>query len=111
MGRPAADLDGVEGDFDGENLAVELAVQPLEAVVAARARQPVHLLSLFYRAAAVRLILRRQHRGVQGEHVASVGGLEQRDGGVVTVRNPGLIKDEVGVRGMLEQDAEAVAVL
>src|SRR5262249_8458850 len=90
---------------------VELAVQPLEAVVAAGARQGVHLPGLLQRAAAVWLILRGEHRGVKREHVGLVGGLEQLDGGVVTVGDPGLVEDEVGVRGVLEKDAETVAVL
>src|SRR5262249_5648204 len=62
------------------------------------------------RAAAVRLVLRGEHRGVQGEHVGLVGGPEQPFGGIVRVRDPGLIEDEVGVRGVLEKDAETVAV-
>src|SRR5262245_3975068 len=84
------------------NPAVELAVRPLKAGVAAGPGDPVHLRRLLQGVSAVRLVIRGKDRGVQGEDLGPVGGLEQLDGGEVAVRDPGPVEDEVGIRRVLE---------
>src|SRR5262245_19211389 len=67
------------------NLAVELAVRPLKAGVAAGPGDPVHLLRLLQGVSAVRLVFGEKDRGLQGEDLGPVGGLEQLDGCDVAV--------------------------
>jgi serine/threonine-protein kinase len=59
------------------------------------------------REAWINHLLRREAESM-GKDLGLVGGLEQLDGRGVAVRDTGLVEDEVGVRGVLEQDAKAV---